>query len=249
MTLSIRSPEYKDAKRRAKFGGATTSIEEIIESHDFTDAAIASLEKEIDHARAKNSRKSTRRLPFDFGKAIKRNVTGGACACGNYANECDHIVPLEFAARMLRRDMVSLSVYLKNDEIATMSIADFLKSSTNAQGLCGHCNTRKAERFAAQVKRKSFDIVSFLETEAETKTAFRANPDQREAKRAFCNEIERAKMVIRRAHEGPRLDERKLNASNYPTLKEIESRRGACLKHGVHVSKSYFKSFLKDLES
>lgn len=249
MVKSIRSPEYKEAKRRARYGGATLSIENQLS--DFTDAAASALQTQVDAARKRNASKTATRTPYNFPAAVARNVRRGMCACGNSVTDADHIVPIEYAGKMTRKIMVILSEYFNSSEIADMPVADFLKSATNAQGLCNHCNNMKRDRFIATRNQKGFSIVAFLDNEKEIAKKLRGNDHMREIKAAFSSEIAAAKRKIRKAAAkvGEKIDERTLNASNYPALKEIENRRATCLRHGEYVAKSYFKAFLKSLEA
>lgn len=246
MAYSIRSTEFKETARRVRHGGATVSVEARIDAGEFTDAASAALEKKIDQARARNGRKSAIRAPHTFSKAIRRNVIGVQCPCGNRADNADHVVPIE-AFGILKASMLpAIAEVLKDDNIRNMTRGEFMRSASNAQGLCGNCNNRRKERFIANKNKPGFTLIGYLRDEQEIAKRYAANTDMVEVKAKFSKEEHTIKRNIRKNSE-KRIDERTLNASNYSELKAFEIRRNICLKFGVYMGKTEFAKEKKRL--
>jgi len=246
MAHSIRSAEFKNTVRRVRHGGATVSVEARIENGEFTDAAAAALEKKIDAARSRNARKSAIRAPHAFPKAVRRNVIGVQCHCGNRADNADHIVPIE-AFGILKASMLpEIAAFLNDDNIRNMTRSEFMRSASNAQGLCSNCNNRRKERFIASKNKPGFTLLGYLKDEQEIAARFSANTDMVEVKARFSKELEQIKKKIRKNSE-TRIDERTLNSSNYPALHHFHIRRDICLKFGIYMGKTEFAKEKKRL--
>lgn len=246
MAHSIRSAEFKNTVRRVRHGGATVSVEARIENGEFTDAAAAALQKKIDAARSRNGRKSAIRAPHTFTKAIRRNVIGGQCPCGNRADNADHVIPVE-AFGMLKASMLpEIAAFLGDESVARMTRGEFMRSASNAQGLCSNCNNKRKERFIADKNKPGFSLIGYLKSEQEIAKRYSANTDMVEVKAKFSKELHTIKRNIRKNSE-TRIDERTLNASNFEELKFFEIRRNICLQFGIYMGKTEFAKEKKRL--
>ena len=246
MAHSIRSAEFKNTVRRVRHGGATVSVEARIDAGEFTDAASAALEKKIDAARARNGRKSAIRAPHNFSKAIRRNVIGMQCPCGNRADNADHIIPIESFGILKASMLPEIADFLNDDNIRNMTRGEFMRSESNAQGLCSNCNNKRKERFIASKNKPGFSLIGYLKAEQEIAKRFSENVDMVEVKAKFSKEMHTIKRNIRK-NSDKRIDERTLNASNFEELKFFEIRRNICLKFGIYMGKTEFAKEQKRL--
>jgi len=246
MAHSIRTKEFKETVRRVRHGGATVSVEARIDAGEFTDAASAALEKQIEQARARNGRRSAIRAPHNFTREIRRNVIGTQCHCGNRADNADHIIPIE-AFGMLKASMLNeIGEFLGDDNIRNMTRGEFMKSASNAQGLCSNCNNKRKQRFIADKNKPGFTLLGYLKAEQEIAKRFSENTDMVEVKARFSKELHQIKKKIRNNSEA-RIDERTLNASNYEELHHFNIRRDICLQFGVYMGKTEFAKEKKRL--
>jgi len=143
--------QIKDSLDTLLESGATLQVENVLDRYryDLAPSVIKYYEAQIRKCRKKNKRTSENRKLFawiDSQDAIAKRK--GRCRCGKHAEHADHIIPINAGMTGQQLNNLGNKVGGRLGAVIakSVSVAEFMRSHWNCQGLCEPCHELKTKR-------------------------------------------------------------------------------------------------------